>query len=262
MKPFAVLLAGLALVGCTKAVEITDPSKTAQTTAPVTRFTVAFAKYFRPGSFHAELDGADVTGSFVPIAAPSKTATLVMPDAFAGFTGGTVTGAATPPQTYPVGTLPPDVHFTPATAPPSPPPSPGPGSSGPPEPNIAFFTHTLHVSGQCNGMICDTVDDLKFVPPHLYGLPTGFDLKVGQRLSAQVATYPAMKVDLTNVRIRPLTPSVSLDGQPAGAPIVLTIPAGGPSRPFSVTGVVSAGMVLIIEARGVQMGSIQGVVNN
>jgi hypothetical protein len=255
---FVVL--ALFVTGCSKAVQITQPTST-PLTAPLTIFEVKFAPQFLPGSFSAQLDGADVTAGFVPTAAPAGTSKMHLPDTPEGLTGGTIVNSGgSPPQKFAVGTLPPDVHFTPASGGPSLPPgvAPGPGS-GKPTPNIAFFTHQLHVSGQCNGLICATTDDLVFLPIHLVGNPTTLNVKVGQKAQATVETFPAVSTPLS-VRVRPFNVGVSLDGMTPGGWITRTIPPGGASVPFTITGLVSTKLILIIEAAGVQMGSIQGVI--
>lgn len=256
---FVVL--ALLVTGCSKAVQITQPASS-PLTAPLTIFEVKFSPYFLPGSFNAQLDGTDVTPGFVPTAASGGTSKMHLPDTPEGLTGGTlVNGGGLPPQRLPVGTLPSDIHFTPASGGPSPPPGvPSGGGSGKPTPNIALFTHQLHVSGQCNGMICATTDDLVFFPIHLVGNPTTLNLRIGQKALATVETYPAISTPLL-VRVRPFNVAVSLDGLAPGASIMRTIPSGGSSAPFTVTGLVSANLILIIEAAGTQMGSIQGVVD-
>jgi hypothetical protein len=242
----ALLVVALALAGCTKAVEITAPNST-PLTGPLTAFTVKFATFFAPGSFNALLDGADVTAGFVPVAAPGGTSTMKVSDSFDGLTGGTLAnGGSPPPRTFPVGTLPSDVHFTPASGGPSLPagvPSGGGGSSKP-TPNIALFTHQLHVSGMCNGLICATTDDFVFFPIHLVGNPTTLSVRIGQKAQATVEAFPPIKTSLT-VRVRPFNVAVSLDGAAPGAAIFRTIPPGGPSAPFTISGVVSSNLIVV-----------------
>ena len=235
---FFVVLA-LALTGCTKAVRITDP--VLPIVAPVTTFKVQFVAQFDPGSFRAELDGQDVTPQFAPAAVAGGTATMRLPDTTPeGFTGG---------------------HFTPGVAPGGAPPGPSGGGSGKAAPNIPMHTHQLHVSGLCNGIICDTTDDLVFFPIHLVGAPTTLNVRVGSTAQVTVETFPAMSTPL-KVRVRPSSISVRLNGLAPGAALdSVVIPANGSSGPISVTGMVSSNLILIIEARGTQMGSITGLVN-
>jgi hypothetical protein len=250
---------GLALAGCTKAVTIVEPQQ--PISAPIKVFKVKFAPFFASGSFRAELDGQDITPEFVPAAIAGGTSHRKLPDTFEGFTGGTWINTSSPPRPFPVGTLPPDVHFNPATSGPSV-PSGGAvgGSGGPPAPNIPRFTHTLHVSGKCNGMICGTADEVVFFPIHLVGVPTNLDVKIGNTVQAAVETFPAMSMPLT-VRVRPFNNGVSLNGGPPGNSIFVKVPANGTSAPFKVTGLVSTTLLLVIEAPGVQMGRIDGLVN-
>jgi hypothetical protein len=63
------------------------------------------------------------------------------------------------------------------------------------------------------------------------------------------------------VQVLPFNKGVSLDGAPPGDPIILQIPPGLPSREFTVTGVKSSNLILIIQGRGLQRGSIHGLVN-
>ena len=256
---FVVL--ALLVTGCSKAVQITQPASS-PLTAPLTIFEVKFAPQFLPGSFNAQLDGADVTAGFVPTAAPAGTSKMHLPDTPEGLTGGTmVNGGSPPPRGFGGSTLPPGVQFGAGTGGPSTPPGgPSGGGSGKPTPNIALYTHQLHVSGQCNGLICATTDDLVFFPIHLAGNPTTLNLRIGQKAQATVETFPAISTPLV-VRVRPFNVAVSLDGLAPGASIMRTIPPGGSSAPFTITGLVSANLILIIEAAGTQMGSIQGVVD-
>jgi hypothetical protein len=253
-----IFILGLALSGCTKAVTILQPLP--PHTTPVTVIRVKFAKQFAPGTFRAELDGKDITAGFAPVAKPNGEAQLVLPDTFEGFTNGTqINTGGSPPRQLPVGTLPPDIHFTPGVAPGTP-PSGGSGSSGKSIPNISFWRHTLKVFGQCSGLICDTTDEEDIVPIHLFGNPTTMTVKVGASARATVQAFPDATVPLT-VRVRPFNKGVRLDASSAGDPITLQIPPGLPSREFTVTGMQSTTLVLIIEGRGLQRGSIQGLVN-
>lgn len=252
------LVLGLSLAACTKAVTILQPLP--PTTTPVTVIRVKFAKQFAPGTFRAELDGKDITAGFAPAAKPDGEAQLVLPESVEGFTDGTqINTAGTPPKQFPVGTLPPEIHFTPAAGPAAPAGGSG-GSSGKSTPNITFSRHTLKVSAQCSGLICDTTDEEDILPIHLFGNPTTLDVKIGSKALASVQAFPDATVSL-QVRVRPSNVGVSLDGLPPGDPLTLTIPPGLPSRQFTITGLRSTNLLLIIEARGVQRGGIQGTVN-
>jgi hypothetical protein len=253
---FAVL--ALALTGCTKAVRITDP--VLPIVAPLTTFKVQFVAQFDPGTFRAALDGQDVTPQFAPTAVAGGTATMRLPDTTQeGFTGGALIGTSPPPSRLPVSGLDPNIHFTPGVAPGGAPSGPSGGGAGKATPNISMHTHQLHVSGLCNGIICDTTDDLVFFPIHLVGVPTTLNLRVGSKAQVTVETYPASTA--LTVRVRPSSISVRLDELAPGAAVDVNIPAGGSSRPINVTGMVSSNLILIIEARGTQMGSITGLVN-
>jgi hypothetical protein len=255
---FAVL--ALALTGCTKAVEITDP--VLPIVAPLTTFKVQFVAQFDPGTFRAELDGQDVTPQFAPTAVAGGTATMRLPDTTQeGFTGGALIGTSPPPSRLPVSGLDPNIHFTPGVAPGGVPSGPSGGGTGKATPNISMHTHQLHVSGLCNGIICDTTDDLVFFPIHLVGVPTTLNVRVGSTAQVTVETFPAMSTPL-KVRVRPSSISVRLNGLAPGVALDnVVIPANGSSGPISVTGMVSSNLILIIEARGTQMGSITGLVN-
>jgi hypothetical protein len=69
-----------------------------------------------------------------------------------------------------------------------------------------------------------------------------------------------MDEDVT-VRVRPSSVSVRVGTAPPGVPIDIVIPAMQPSMAFGVTGMVSSSLLLFIEARGLQVGSISGLVN-
>lgn len=95
MKASIMLFSALALAGCAKAVEITQPAP--PIAAPVTILQVKFSPYFVSGSFTAALDGKDVTAAFAPVAAPAGTATMRLPDVPVGFTGGSLVPGSVPP---------------------------------------------------------------------------------------------------------------------------------------------------------------------
>jgi hypothetical protein len=253
-----IFVLGLSLAGCTKAVTILRPLP--PTTTPVTVIRVKFAKQFAPGTFRAELDGKDITAGFTPAAKPDGEAQLVLPEDMEGFTDGTqINTGGSPPRQFPVGTLPPEIHFTPVAAPPSAAGGSG-GSSGKATPNISFWRHNLKVVGQCSGLICSTTDEEDILPLHLFGNPITLDVKIGSKAQATVQAFPDATVPL-QVRVRPSNKGVSLDGFPPGDPIMRTIPPGLPSTPFTITGLQSTNLLLFIEGRGMQRGSIQGAVN-
>jgi len=254
----AFSLAG-SLAGCSKAVEITSPTSS-PLTAPLTAFTVKFSPYFSPGSFSAQFDGKDVTSKFVPPAAPGGMSTMMGP-APERLEGGTLVGGGPRARDIsPVST---------SNAPSSGPGTPdvvlaqagGPSGGTTPSCTVpAAFQHQLHVSGQCNGMICATTDDQVFVPIHLTANPATLDLRIQQKVPATVSACPASSVPIT-VTVKPLVPSVSLDGRPAGSSIMRTIPVGGISPQFTITGLANSTLSLVIEATGVQTATIQGTVN-
>lgn len=260
-RPLALFVVlALSSTACTKAVRITDP--TVPILAPLTTFKVQFVAQFDPGTFRAELDGQDVTSQFAPTAVAGGTATMRLPDTTQeGFTGGSLIGANAPPSRFPVGSLGPGIEFTPSVAPGTVPTGSSGGGSGKAAPNISMHTHQLHVSGLCNGIICDTTDDLVFFPIHLVGVPTTLNVRIGSTAQVRVETFPAMSAPLM-VRVRPSSISVRLNGLAPGAALEnVLIPANGSSGPISVTGMVSSNLILFIEARGTQMGSITGLVN-
>jgi len=270
-KPSAIcfVVFSLLLGGCTKAVRIIDPDPAAKTQplAPILSFTVKFAPLFAPGSFRAELDGQDVTQQFMPAAAAGGTSKMNMPDNPGAFTGGTAVNVGGGARSLgAVGSLPPNLGpVTPGEGGRGAPGgggSPGGGSSSarPGFPNQTVFTHTLHVSAQCYGMICETTDDLVFLPIQLAGLPPGLNVRIGDTALLSVQTDRVLSKGFL-VNVRPLTPSVSLEGQQTGHAVIVAVPTSGVSAPIHVTGKVSANLSLILEARGVQTGSVTGTVN-
>jgi hypothetical protein len=257
MKAPVILVAALALAGCAKAVEITQPAP--PISAPVTILQVKFSPYFVPGSFTAALDGKDVTAGFVPVAAPAGTSTMRLPDVPQGLTGGSPVPGSVPPPSVNGVVDPRGPTTTPVAVPTL--PTPSGGTPGKPVPAIAFYTHQLHVEGKCNGIFCQVTDDRSFFPLHIAGNPTTLSLKVGQKAEVTLSTYPENSVPIT-VLVSPSSGSVRLNGQPAGTPITVVIPPKGVSFPFTVTGVISSNLLLFLDAQGTQRGSIQGVVNN
>ena len=251
----------LSLTGCMQAVRITTPSPppNPKIVEPLTTFKVEFAQYYVPGTFRAELDGKDVTQQFLPIAVAGGTSTMQMPDNQEGFRGGTVPNLGSQPNPLSVAGAGPGIEFAPASGGPGVPSGSGPIGTSAPSPNIAMHFHRLQVSGLCNGMVCDTTDEIVFLPIHLVGTPQTLNVTIGNRVQATVSAYPVMAMPVW-VHVRPSSGSVRLNTEAPGVPILLQIPPGA-SVAFDVTGVVSGNLLLFIERRGMQVGSISGVVN-
>lgn len=251
----------LALAGCAKAVEITQPAP--PISAPITILQVKFSPYFVPGSFTASLDGADVTAGFVPVAAAGGTSTMRLPDTPQGFIGGASVWTPPPrPLSNVAGGSGVGTGGAPAAVPITTPPGTISGvPAGKPTPPIALFTHQLHVEGKCNGILCQVTDDRTFFPLHIASNPTTLSLKVREKVEVTLATHPANSVAI-KVLMTPASNSVSLNGQVGGTPLSVTIPANGVSFPFTVTGLLSSSLLVFLDAQGTQRGSIQGVINN
>jgi hypothetical protein len=109
-------------------------------------------------------------------------------------------------------------------------------------------------------MICATTDELVFLPVQLAGLPPSLDVKVGGTALLAVQADRLLLTPL-QVTVTPLKPSVSLNGKPAGQPLMVMVPTSGVSPTFAVTGAASSNLNLSLEARGVQTGHVSGVVN-
>ena len=257
MQRSIVLAVGfcLSMTACTKAVTITEPQQ--PITQPVFKIKVKFAPFFRPGSFHAELDGADVTTQFVPAAVAGGVAQMNLPDDPKGITGGTAILSPQPVSPLPTSQLPSDVHFTPGVGPPNVNANPASGPSGKTPPNITFYRHHIEATAECYGMICAVKGTSDFVPIHLFGIPTTLNLKVGERAIATVSTFPAIAV---TVRLRPSSASIKLNQLLPGQETMITTDASG-NASFRVTGVQNGNLLIFLEARGLQRGGIQGVVS-
>lgn len=73
-----LLCALLTAIGCEKSVTINHP-KSGSYAKPVTPLNVTFNKDYKPGTFKATLEGADITHLFQPPAVASGTSTAVAP---------------------------------------------------------------------------------------------------------------------------------------------------------------------------------------
>jgi hypothetical protein len=253
-RPLAIVFA-LSLAGCTKAVTIIAPSLPIG--APVSTFTVQFARDFKPGTFRAELDGTSVTSLFVPAPVAGGTSTMKLPEGN-GFNSGTPIVRSPGPLPFPVREEP--APHAPVAGPPIPPGPPGSGGSSAPVPSISVYTHRLDVWGSCNVIWCSVKDELVFFPVHIVPTPQSFRIKVGELQIVDVNTYPAL-ASLLYARATPNNAAVRLQGGVAGAPLpAMNITSAGPFA-LQVIGVSDGTSIVRIEAGGVQTGIVHIVVD-
>jgi hypothetical protein len=198
--------------GCAVPVKIQQP--TGSETGPITVFAVRFDKDFVPGSFSADLSGTTITPLFAPTPAP----------------GGVSTASITFPQFM-------DYDWINTV-----------NGSGKPNEQL------LRVSGKSssNASCCDSV---KFSPPATRifrggGGTVTFDrtLDVHERETIIATVYvDVVPKEALTVRVTG-HPSVSLNEQPAGQGITLSIPNTDRRVDFRIRGIVVSGEVFRIRA--------------
>jgi hypothetical protein len=209
------LLLGTAFLvaGCAPPVKIVKPDA-GSSTAPVEQFAVQFDKDFVPGSFAADFSGTTITPLFSPTPTPGSTsfASIVYPQYMDYNWINTVNG-----------------------------------SGGQNE-------QLLRVSGKSssNGSCCDSV---KFSPPatkifrgggSAITYDTGLDVRERETIVATVFVDAVPKEALA-VRVTG-HPSVSLNEQPAGSDILLSIPSNDRRVDFRIRGIVVSGEFFKIRA--------------
>lgn len=212
------ILGGLFLVtmfcaaGCAPPVKIVKP--TGSETTPIEQFAVTFDKDFVPGSFSADLSGTAITYLFSPTPAP----------------GGTSFASITYPQFM-------DYDYINTV-----------NGSGYPNEQL------LRVSGKSssNASCCDSVT---FSPPYTRIFRGGgtaitfdrtLDVRERETITATVFVDVVPKEALT-VRVTG-HPSVSLNDQPAGQAIMLSIPNNDRRVDFRIRGIVVSGEVFRLHA--------------
>lgn len=103
-------------------------------------------------------------------------------------------------------------------------------------------------------------DTTLFYPPQLQLNPrSGIPVKVNQAVTVTVAQTPGPTTTLS-VRLVPNAPTVSVNGQPAGAVAITTFPPTA-AGVFQVSGVSPGAFQVRVEARGVECAVIDGVVS-
>jgi hypothetical protein len=230
MNPWKALVAAalaLALTACAAPVEIVAPAPaTAGTGAaaadPVTRYQVHFGSSYK-GGFRANLDGQDITAAFSPPPAPGGVSTAAQ-SAFAAGSG----------------------VF---------------GRFGTP-----FWSHELFVAAECRWYCAGTAAVVDFTPPSLRFSANDIPLRQGSTITLWVEVDKPPSQPLT-VAISASTGgsggagALSLDGQPPGTPVTVTIPPGGTNAAFSLTAGRRRGRFLVTaSAPGCQGNGIYGFV--
>ena len=140
-------------------------------------------------------------------------------------------------------------------------PTPAPGiTSTAPAPGFPVGTSVLRVSGDFSPSRAFDMhgDTAEFTPPALIvcrpppcGRTTGIGVPVLTTVSVGV-TIPSAPPSPLQVRITPSNNFVSLNNQPAGASIVVTIPSNDRRTSFSVRGIQQGIIYLLAESLGYQ----------
>jgi len=266
MRLILLALPAFALVtGCEKAVTVVSPDTF--TDRPITQIRVQFSPNFKPGTFHATLDGADITGLFSPAPAPGGQSSATIGGGECGIAFGEAARQGAPPPNIAVHTddRPPDKSpssgAVPAQPPQGVPPSGGTNPVPPAPAGLTVFWHKIVVDGGCTGgRICEG-DEQQFLPLHLVGVPINLPLTVGSPQPLQVETWPKASVAI-EVRLVPELANVKLNGGTPGAAFLTTVPAGARSAPVRVEATVRPSQHKIwLCSTGVQRGLVTGPIN-
>lgn len=239
MRPMLIALPACAcLAACEKAVEIVSPQT--YNYEPVREVTVKFSKNFKPGSFTAKIDGADITGLFVPAPAPGGQSTAQLPADDCGFFGGE--GPRGSPTTdRAVGVDGGDRDHSPSSGAVVQQVPTGSNSSGSPIPQppagLSVFWHRVVVDGSCKTPLICEGDERQFLPLHLVGVPLQLPVRLPTPTYFEVEAWPKAVVALP-VKVRTETPSIRLNGGQPGASTSTIVPAGGRSGQIRVDGEV------------------------
>jgi hypothetical protein len=268
MRLILLALPAFALVtGCEKAVTVVSPDTF--TDRPITQIRVQFSPNFKPGTFHATLDGDDITGLFSPPPAPGGQSSANIGGGECGIAFGQAAGQGlpSPPPNMPVHTddrepdASPSSGAVPAQPPQGVPPSGGTSPLPPAPAGLTVYWHRIVVDGGCNGgRICEG-DEQQFLPLHLVGVPMNLPLTFGSPQSLQVETWPRASVAI-EVRLMPELPNVKLNGGAPGATFLTTVPPGTRSAPVRVEAAVRSSQHKIwLCSTGVQRGLVTGLIN-
>lgn len=246
------------LAACEKAVTVVSP--VTYPDRPITEITVQFSPNFKPGTFHATLDGNDITALFAPAPAPSGQSIAQIPGLECGFTGGQTAPSFPPPGNRAVyvdsrprdqnpssgatTTLPPPVQSSSTTSPVPPPPT-----------GLTVFWHRIVVDGDCSGgRICEG-DERPFLPLHLVGVPPLLPITFGTPGFFEIETWPKASVQIS-VKVLRQTPSVTFNGAPSTSTVV---PTAARSSPIRVDAVVRpSAHITFLCSPGVQRGVVRG----
>ncbi len=226
-KAFIAAAFALALAACAAPVEIVAPApRSAGTGAPaadpVTRYQVHFSASYK-GGFRASLDGQDITAAFSPPPEPDGTSTAVQ-GAFAAGSG---------------------VH----------------GRFGTP-----YWSHELFVAAECRWYCAGAAAVVDFTPPALRFSANDVPLRQGGTITLWVEVDRPPSEPLT-VMISAsdggsgYAGTISLNSQPPGTPVMVTIAPGGTNAAFSLTAGRRRGRFLVTaSAPGCQGNGIYGFV--
>lgn len=227
----AVAAVAFSFLLLTKPVWVVQPS--ANPSIPVRSITVQFSRVFVAGSFHADLDGADVTQSFGPAPARGARSTMVIADPF-GFSGGTAVATGV------------DTN--------------APISLGP----RTVFQHELAMTGDClgGGLFCGTLQRWPFRPVQLFAIfPAPGQITPWAQPKLKVRDFAFLSVGAwgasvpVEVIVRPSSDAVSLDGAPPGTMVQRRI-SPGEIISVSVTGIRPSNAVdLAVSSPGTQRSS-------
>jgi hypothetical protein len=238
------LLCGLAplSMGCTANIplSITDPNPPAATVSngavtsttisntPFTQFSVLFGGVYLPGSFQANLDGQDVTGQFSPTPTPNGRSSA------------------------PVGAFLPQLSLNPT-----------------PQPPYQPHSYQLTASAQCiaSASPCGlATQSVTFIPPQTtmnttvgtnFLISAPVYMKSGSSMTVNVAVQfpPPQPIAVTIVEyldpnVNGGQPILSLNNQPVGTSITVTIPSNSNQTTFTIGSTVPGKLTLYAEAPG------------
>jgi len=217
----------LALAACAAPVEIITPVPLSAGTGaaaadPVTQYQVHFGSSYK-GGFRASLDGQDITAAFSPPPAPDGISTAAQ-GAFAAGSG---------------------VY----------------GRFGTP-----YWSHELFAAAECRWYCTRNAVVVDFTPPSLRFSANDIPLKQGSTVTLWVEvdrppSQPMTVVISASNGAGSYAGAISLNGQPAGTPVAVTIPPGSASAEFSLTAGRRRGRFLVTaSAPGCQGNGIYGAV--
>lgn len=125
--------------------------------------------------------------------------------------------------------------------------------------NPARYRHDFIARGDSVDSSAIGNDVLEFVPPSLHVQPAAnINIGLNQSRTVTVALVPGPTAPL-QVVLAPNQPTVSVNGNPAGAAVSATFPPSAAGT-FTITGVSLGGFIVMVKARGVQCAGVSGQV--